>query len=337
MKKSTQQQPMRKRNKPARFRRSNERVAAVGKRSKDASPGEGKRSKDASPGEGKHSKIVDSEKLVQLDHVRNAEDMDNIDPSLLFYDEEDYNKLQAMKEVDRELILSRRFEQLKMIRDMNAALKAAEDKEKEQSAEMKEKASATCVNEEEQKEKSPTNQMAEEEQSPMIEMTEEELAMHDEAASAAQKLRENDDSTDFGGTTASVKETEVIDFSINEEIYNDPFSESYIENGLEVLAHASASGNQSGLAPCVICNEVTSNDYRCRRCGHRVHHFCAVPEGKEGHGNHYLCSMFCLGEPVTRSESENDVEGSDYGVAVGSVEGSKTEELDSNNFGKYYD
>jgi hypothetical protein len=290
-----------------------------------------------------------------------------------------------------------------MIWDMNAALKAAEDKEKEQSAEMKEKASATCVNEEEQKEQSPTNQMAEEEQSPMIEMTEEalamhdeaasavrqlrenddsteqspmiemteeelamhdeaasaarqlrenndsteqspmiemteeELAMHDEAASAAQKLRENDDSTDFGGTTASVKETEVIDFSINEEIYNDPFSESYIENGLEVLAHASASGNQSGLAPCVICNEVTSNDYRCRRCGHRVHHFCAVPEGKEGHGNHYLCSMFCLGEPVTRSESENDVEGSDYGVAVGSVEGSKTEELDSNNFGKYYD
>jgi hypothetical protein len=361
---------MRKRNKPFRFRRSNEHVAAAGKRNKNASPREGKRSKDGSPREGKHSKIVDSEKPVQLDHVRNAEDMDNIDPSLLFYDEEDYNKLQAMKEVDRELILARRFEQFKMIRDMNAALKAAEDKEKEQSAEMKEKASATCVNEEEQKEQSPTNQMAEEEQSPMIEMTEEalamhdeaasavrqlrenddsteqspmiemteeELAMHDEAASAAQKLRENDDSTDFGGTTASVKETEVIDFSINEEIYNDPFSESYIENGLEVLAHASASGNQSGLAPCVICNEVTSNDYRCRRCGHRVHHFCAVPEGKEGHGNHYLCSMFCLGEPVTRSESENDVEGSDYGVAVGSVEGSKTEELDSNNFGKYYD
>jgi hypothetical protein len=129
---------MRKRNKPARFRRSNERVAAVGKCSKDASPGEGK-----------HSKIVANEKPVQLDNVHNAEDMDNIDPSLLFYDEEDYNKLLAMKEVDRELILSRRFEQLKMIRDMNVALKAAEDKEKEQSAEIKEKATATGVNEEE--------------------------------------------------------------------------------------------------------------------------------------------------------------------------------------------
>jgi hypothetical protein len=129
---------MRKRNKPARFWRSNEHVAAVGKCSKDTSPGEGK-----------HSKIVANEKPVQLDNVHNAEDMDNIDPSLLFYDEEDYNKLQAMKEVDRELILSRRFEQLKMIRDMNAALKAAEDKEKEQSAEIKEKATATGVNEEE--------------------------------------------------------------------------------------------------------------------------------------------------------------------------------------------
>jgi hypothetical protein len=279
MKKSTRQQPMRKRNKPARFRRSNECVAAVGKCSKDASLREGKRSKEASPGEGKHSKIVANEKPVQLDHVHNAEGMDNIDPTLLFYDEEDYNKLQAMKEVDSELILSR---QLKMIRDMNVALKAAEDKEKEQSAEIKEKATATCVNEEEhtvvrvtqiaeikekatatcvneeehtvvrvtqiehtspsiiqspmnqmtEEEQSLTNQMAEEEQSPMIEMTEEELAMHDEAASAAQKLRENDDSTDFDGTTVSVKETEVIDFSINDEIYNDPFSESYaaIEN-----------------------------------------------------------------------------------------------------------
>jgi hypothetical protein len=105
-----------------------------------------------------------------------------------------------------------------------------------------------------------------------------------------------------------------------------------------VLAHASASENQFGLAPCVICNAVTSNDYRCQRCGHCVHHFCAVPEGKEGHGNHYLCSMYCLGdtEPVTQSEGEIAVEGSDYGVAVGAVEGNNIEELDSDNFGEYY-
>jgi hypothetical protein len=199
---------MRNRNKPAQFRRSNEHVAAVSKRRKDASPGGGE-----------HSKIVANEKPVQLDNVHNAEDMDNIDPSLLFHDEDDYNKLQAMKEVDRELILSRCFEQLKMKRDMNAALKAAEDKEKEKSAEIKEKATATDFNEEEvsvdsntdgagdESEKnhillrvmqiertsppiiqSPMNQMTEEEQSPMILMTEEELAMHDDAASAAQKL-----------------------------------------------------------------------------------------------------------------------------------------------------
>jgi hypothetical protein len=157
--------------------------------------------------------------------------MDNIDPSLLFHDEDDYNKLQAMKEVDRELILSRHFKQLKMIQDMNVALKAAEDKEKEKAAESKEKETATDNNEEEvsmesitagagdesekkphsvvivmqiertspptiqspmnqmtEEEQSLMNQMTEEEQSPMIQMTEEELAMHDEAASAVQKL-----------------------------------------------------------------------------------------------------------------------------------------------------
>jgi hypothetical protein len=49
--------------------------------------------------------------------------------------------------------------------------------------------------------------------------------------------------------------------------------------------------------------------------------------------------MYCLGdaEPVTWSEGEIAVEGSDYGVAVGAVEGNNTEELDSDNFGKYYD
>jgi hypothetical protein len=106
-----------------------------------------------------------------------------------------------------------------------------------------------------------------------------------------------------------------------------------------VLAHASASENQFGLAPCVIGNSVTSNDYRCQHCGRHVHHFCAVPEGKEGHGNHYLCSIYCLGdtEPVTRSEGKIAVEGSDYGFAVGAVEGNNTKELDSDNFGKYYD
>jgi hypothetical protein len=75
--------------------------------------------------------------------------MDNLDPCLLFHDEDDYNTLQAMKEVDRELILSRCFEQLKMIWDMNVARKAAEDKEKEKSAEIKEKEMATDNNEEE--------------------------------------------------------------------------------------------------------------------------------------------------------------------------------------------
>jgi hypothetical protein len=135
---STRQQPMRNRNKPARFRKSKEHDAAVGKCSKDASPGRGK-----------HSKIAAVEKPVQLGNVHNAEDMDNLDPSLLFHDEDDYNKLQAMKEVDRELILSRCFEQLKMIWDMNVALKAAEDKEKEKAAEIKEKEMATDNNEEE--------------------------------------------------------------------------------------------------------------------------------------------------------------------------------------------
>ncbi len=175
-------------------------------------------------------------------------------------------------------------------------------------------------------------------QSPMIQMTEEELAMHDEAASAAQKVRENNDSIISGGATVSLKETY---FSINDKIYNDPFSESYadLENGLEVLAHASASENQFGLAPCVICNSVTTNDYGCRRCGHCVHHFCAVPEGKEGHGNHYLCSVYCIGEtePVSWSTGKIAVEGSDSGVAVGTVEEDNTEKLDSDNLGKYYD
>ncbi len=353
---------MRNHNKPAWFRKSKEHDAAVGKCSKDASLGQGKR-----------SKIVAIEKPVQLGSIHNAEDMDNLDPSLLFHDEDDDNKLQAMKEVDRELIMSRRFEQLKMIRDMNVALKAAEDKEKEKAAEIKEKETATDNNEEEvsvesvtagagaelsekvsaesvtagsgdESEKKPHSVVKVMQiehsspptiQSPMIQMTEEELAMHDEAASVAQKVRENNDSSISGGTTVSLKET---DFSINDEIYNDPLSKSYadIENGLEVLAHASASENKFCLAPCVICNSVTSNDYRCRHCGHHVHHFCAVPEGKEGHGNHYLCSIYCLGdtEPVTRSEGKIAVEGSDYGVAAGAVEGNNTEELDSDNFGK---
>lgn len=47
------------------------------------------------------------------------------------------------------------------------------------------------------------------------------------------------------------------------------------------------------LAPCIVCNRPVSIDCRCRICNGRLHCFCAVPEGKEGHGGFYLCSADC--------------------------------------------
>jgi len=44
---------------------------------------------------------------------------------------------------------------------------------------------------------------------------------------------------------------------------------------------------------CVVCNQFVSGDCRCRSCNRRLHCFCAVDEGFEGHGAHYLCSVLC--------------------------------------------
>ncbi|MFN9979340.1 MAG: hypothetical protein ACK53Y_05480, partial [bacterium] len=45
------------------------------------------------------------------------------------------------------------------------------------------------------------------------------------------------------------------------------------------------------LAPCCVCGDPVSPDRRCRFCDARLHHFCAVDEGLEGHGAFYLCPM----------------------------------------------
>jgi hypothetical protein len=133
-----------------------------------------------------------------------------------------------------------------------------------------------------------------------------------------------------------MKESE---FYINDELYNELNDDSFaaLENGLELLAGASTSENPSELAPCVICNLATSNDYRCRVCGQRVHHFCAVPEGKEGHGNQYLCSILCIGETEQGSRSSGvvAVEGTDAGIAVAALVADSAEMIDSANLGMY--
>ncbi len=49
------------------------------------------------------------------------------------------------------------------------------------------------------------------------------------------------------------------------------------------------------LSPCVVCGDNVSPDCRCRICDRRLHVFCAVPEGLEGHGAKYLCSADCCG------------------------------------------
>jgi hypothetical protein len=52
------------------------------------------------------------------------------------------------------------------------------------------------------------------------------------------------------------------------------------------------------LAPCVICKSQVSNDCRCRQCDGRLHCFCAVDEGLEGHGQIYLCTQCHKGDKI---------------------------------------
>lgn len=49
----------------------------------------------------------------------------------------------------------------------------------------------------------------------------------------------------------------------------------------------------SNLAPCIVCGNNVTADCRCRCCDGRLHAFCGVPEGLEGHGPKYLCSVDC--------------------------------------------
>ena len=53
------------------------------------------------------------------------------------------------------------------------------------------------------------------------------------------------------------------------------------------------------LSPCIVCNRPVSIDCHCRICNGRLHCFCAVPEGLEGHGGIYLCSADCRGSQHT--------------------------------------
>lgn len=55
------------------------------------------------------------------------------------------------------------------------------------------------------------------------------------------------------------------------------------------------------LEDCVVCSRPVSADCRCRICNRRLHCFCAVPEGLEGHGCIYLCSVDCQRSSVVRS------------------------------------
>jgi hypothetical protein len=51
----------------------------------------------------------------------------------------------------------------------------------------------------------------------------------------------------------------------------------------------------SNLSPCVVCGNNVTADCRCRLCDGRLHSFCGVAEGLEGHGPKYLCSADCCG------------------------------------------
>ncbi len=55
---------------------------------------------------------------------------------------------------------------------------------------------------------------------------------------------------------------------------------------------------------CVVCNRAVSGDCRCRVCDGRLHCFCAVQEGHEGHGAVYLCVLDCHnneGSPIQKA------------------------------------
>jgi hypothetical protein len=79
----------------------------------------------------------------------------------------------------------------------------------------------------------------------------------------------------------------------------------------------------TNLSPCIVCGNNVSRDCRCRLCDVRLHVFCAVPEGLEGHGAKYLCSVDCHGSValggVAESTDVQDVGEDEDSLAITNV------------------
>ena len=259
-------------------------------------------------------------------------DIDDINPAVLINGVDDFNKLQQMSELEREIVLADRFQKLKEHQDMLLAFKAA------RSIRSIELPMLTFT--------PPETETSVDDEASFLPVTQ-DMIENDDAASTMQRIHELQS---VGSSNKSAGSGNSIQFGLDEE------DEQFVKDNEEVFQAMELSAVEAGditttaggddraatvtvgtvpdaafdNGACIICKQPTSADYNCQRCRRRLHHFCAVDEGFEGHGAKYLCNIGCTG-----IELPNDLL-VENAVAPDSGNDNSAVISNSNNVGKLY-